>query len=112
MLPLPKRLNLKTDFKWVASGKKLESKYLKIFVKPGENEIPRIGIAVSSKTFPKAAKRNRARRLASSAFEALYKDLPKGVNIMALPKAPILEVKSQDALSDLESLLKNAKVIY
>src|SRR5437870_2063461 len=68
MLPLSQRLNLKTDFKWVASGKKLETKYLKLFIRLGENQIPRIGIALSTKSFKKATQRNRARRVVSHAF--------------------------------------------
>lgn len=111
MLPRSQRLNLKLDFKWAASGRKIQSNYLKLFVKDGDNIIPRIGIAVSSKIFPKAIQRNRARRLASKAFETLYKDLPKNVNIMALPKSGIISVKLQDVLLDLRELLENEKII-
>lgn len=111
MLPKPQRLNLKKDFKWIASGKKLESGILKIFIKSGENEYPRVGIAVPSKIFAKATDRNRAKRLTSSAFEALYTALPKSVNILALPKAGINNVKSQDVLLDLETVLKKEQVI-
>lgn len=111
MLPKPQRLNLKKDFKWVAAGKKLETKYVKLFIRFGDNEIPKAGIAVSSKTFGKSSARNRARRLTSAAFEILYNTFPKGINILALPKAGILEVKSQDVLSDLEGILKHEKII-
>ncbi|MBI2329775.1 ribonuclease P protein component [Candidatus Daviesbacteria bacterium] len=111
MLPKPQRLNLKTDFKWVAAGKKLETKYLKLFIKPGDNQIPRIGIAVSSKIFNKATARNKAKRLTSAAFEALYSKLPKTINIVALPKSSINKVKSPDVLLDLEKILKDEKII-
>lgn len=111
MLPLNKRLNLKKDFKWVASGKKIESKFLKLFFKTGEIQNPRIGIAVSAKVFKKATDRNRARRLASQAFQTTYYLLPPTINIVALPKAGIVSVKSADVLLDLEALLKNEKLI-
>lgn len=111
MLPKPRRLNLKKDFKWVAAGKKFETKYLKLFAKFGENQAPKIGIAVSSKIFKKATERNRAGRLASSAFETLYPRLPADVNILALPKAGISNVKSQDVLLDLETGLKKAGIL-
>lgn len=111
MLPKPKRLNLKKDFKWVASGRKLDTGYLRLFLKEGENKIPRIGIATSIKSFRKSSERNRARRLASFAFEALYPKLPLPINIVALPKQGILSVKSQDVLSDLEKALINEKII-
>ncbi len=111
MLPQENRLNLKKDFKWVAAGKKLESRYLKFFVKIGENEKPRVGIALSGKNFKKAVDRNRARRLVAQAFQSVYTSLPSHINIVALPKTPILEVKSSDVLLDLESTLKNKNLL-
>jgi len=121
MLPKPQRLNLKKDFKWVAAGKKLESKYLKIFVRHGdpstsntpslrESGQARVGIATSSKTFRKATNRNRARRLVSTAFQSIFHLLPPTINIIALPKAGVLSVKSSDVLLDLEAALKSEKV--
>lgn len=110
MLPKPKRLNLKKDFKWVASGKKIESKFLTLFVKTDpstDSGQARVGIALSGKTFKKAHERNRARRLASAAFETIHPKLKAAINIVALPKGPILAVKSQDVLADLEQALKN-----
>lgn len=111
MLPKPQRLNLKKDFKWVAAGKKLETKYLKLFFKSGDNHLPRLGIALSSKVFKKATDRNRARRLVSVAFESLYQYLPKDINIVALPKVGVSNVKSSDVLLDLEKVLKYEKII-
>lgn len=111
MLSREKRLNLKKDFKWVVSGKKLETAYLKIFVKFAEGMGPRIGIATSGKVFKKATKRNLARRLTSWAFEQLYFDLPQNANILALPKAGIVNVKSNDVLSDLIEGLDKIGVI-
>lgn len=111
MLSKEKRLNLKKDFKRIASGRKLDTKHLRLFLKEGDNEVVRIGIATSAKSFKKSSERNRARRLASFAFEALYPKLPSSINIVALPKQGILGVKSQDVLLDLERVLKNAKII-
>lgn len=111
MLPKPHRLNLKKDFKWVAAGKNLETKYLKLFFRSGDNQLPRLGIAVSSKVFKKATERNRAKRLVSAAFESLYQNLPKSINIVALPKTRVIRVKSSDVLLDLEEGLKRAGII-
>lgn len=111
MLPKTKRLNLTKDFKWVASGKKIDTKYIKLFMRFGENTEPKIGIATSSKVFKKATDRNRARRIISSAFETIYKELPISICIVALPKIPILGVKSGDVLLDLSERLKDGKVI-
>ncbi|MBI2315449.1 ribonuclease P protein component [Candidatus Daviesbacteria bacterium] len=111
MLPKPQRLNLKKDFKWVASGKKLETKLLKLFVRTGNNKIPLVGIATSGRVFQKSSQRNRARRLVSAAFEILYPSLPNQVNIIALPKLGVTSVKSSDVLSDLERVLRNEEII-
>ena len=111
MLPKSKRLNLKKDFKWVASGKKINSKFTTIFVKYGENTFPKIGIAVSSKVFKKPTQRNRARRLISALFEGLYGKLPTDINIVALPKAGVLDVKSGDIILDLKQRLENERII-
>lgn len=111
MLAISKRLNLKKDFKWVATGKKIETKFAKLFIKIGDNNFAKIGIAVSSSLFKQATQRNRARRLVSAAFETLYPSFPQNINIIALPKARVSEVKSQDVLSDLEEVLKSEKII-
>lgn len=112
MLPKHQRLNLKKDFKWVASGKKIDSKYVKLFIRIGDNTNPRIGIATSSSIFKKATERNKARRLISASLEPLYSKLPKSINIIALPKIGIDKVKSGDVLLDLEEKLKHEKIIY
>lgn len=111
MLPKSRRLNLKTDFKWVASGRRKDTKFVTVFIRIGENTETRVGIATSSKTFKKAHDRNRARRITAAAFESLYNSLPNNINIVALPKAGIALVKSGDVLLDLEESLKDAKII-
>ncbi len=106
MLSKPKRLNLKKDFKFVASGKRLNTKLLTLFVRVGDNKWPRVGIALSAKHFKKASERNRAKRLVSFAFESIYVELPVNINIVALPKSSILIVKSKDVVLDLKEALK------
>ena len=96
-------------------GKFIDSKYAKLYVRMGDNHLQdggsKIGIAVSSKIFKKAVDRNRARRLISAAIEPLYGKLPTNINILALPKASILSVKSGDVLINLEEVLKKEKII-
>lgn len=106
MLPKSKRLNLKKDFKWVALGERIDSKFTTIFIKMGQNSLPRVGIASSSKFFKKATDRNHAKRLVSAALEVLYPKFADNINILVLPKSTILNVKSQDVLLDLEKALK------
>lgn len=114
MLARSKRLNLKKDFKWVAQGKKIDTQFAKLFIRfgdPSASPAPRVGIAVSSSLFKKATARNRARRLVSAALETLYPSFPQSINIIALPKYRVLEVKSADVLKDLEKVLKGEKII-
>lgn len=112
MLAKSKRLNLKRDFKWVASGKKIETKFAKLFIRIGDNEFPKVGIALSSSLFKRATERNKARRVLSAALEPLYSKLPQSINIVALPKPGILKVKSADVFLDLETVLRNEKIIH
>lgn len=112
MLSKDKRLNLNTDFKWAALGKKIDTPLLKLFVRMGDNSQPRIGVAVSLKVFKKATERNKVKRLVSQAFESLYTNLPQSINIVALPKVGVLEVKSGDILLELEEKLKIEKIIH
>lgn len=106
MLSKENRLNLKTDFKWVASGKRQETRFLKLFLRLGQNSKPRVGIATSSKVLRKAHERNRVRRVVSAAFEAIIILLPYNINIVVLPKANALEVKSGEILEDMKESLK------
>ncbi len=110
MLPKSKRLNLKTDFKWIVSGKKSEDSFLKLFIRTGDPSTalrtgPRVGIALSSKNFKLATERNRARRLTAKAFEGLIDKLPKNINIVAMPKQEILKLSSEEVEKRLEDLL-------
>lgn len=107
MLPKIKRLNLSKDFKWVRAGKVIHSAHFQLFGRYGENEITRVGVAITSKVLPKATLRNKARRKMVRVFEEIYPKLPKKFNIIALPKAGINEVKSEDLKKEvLESLEK------
>lgn len=106
MLPKDKRLNLKYDFKWVSTGKKIDGSLIKLFIKPGENNFPRLGISVSAKVFRNATDRNRARRLVSIAFEDLYNRLENNLNIIALPKIGVLEKSSDEVKTEIDKMLK------
>lgn len=105
MLPKQKRLNLSTDFKWVSAGRTIQSENFKIFAKEGENSQAKIGVATSSRYFPKAVERNRAKRIMFGAFEKIYDSLPNNINIIALPKAGINNVKSEELVLELKKAL-------
>lgn len=116
MLPSKRRLNLKKDFRWTASGSRLGNSLVNIFFRYGDNNEPRVGIAVPKASFKKATERNRARRLISKGFENLYSRLPRKINIVAMPKKEILNSDAEEITRLLEELLvrvrKNEKVNY
>ena len=95
----------------MASGLKLETQYLKLFIKKGENSNSQMGIAVSAKAFKKAHERNRARRLVSRAFEQLYDRIAGNLNIVAMPKSNILKATSKEVVDDLGRLLKKMGLV-
>ncbi len=108
MLPKSDRLNLKKDFKWVVSGKRIETPLFTLFAKEGENDHCLVGIALSSKNFKKAHERNRARRLLSVALKQVYPQLRNNLNLVIMPKVAILLSPSEKTLATLE----NVSAIY
>lgn len=111
MLLKVKRLNLKKDFKWVASGQKLGNNLVQLYIRQGDNLQPRIGIALSKTNFKKATQRNRARRIVSTGFQAMYDRLPEGINIVAIPRSGVLELNSVEITEVLEELLRKNKLL-
>lgn len=95
----------------MASGEKTENSLVKIFFKNGQNEFPKIGISLSKNIFKKAVDRNRARRFVSKSFENLYNKLPSGLNIVAMPKADVLQFSSGEITKSLEELLKRVDLV-
>lgn len=110
MLPKQKRLNLKTSFRWVASGKTTNSAHFKIFYRLGENTEAKIGVSLVSAQFKKAVLRNAAKRICFKMAGESYSRLPKNMNLVIMPKAQILNADFQvlskeydDAISDLKT---------
>lgn len=101
MLSKDKRLNLKTEFKSVVRGKRVETPNFKLYFIIQDKSIPRVGISLSKKNFNKATLRNRARRLASVAIERIYGDLPEGLKLIIMPKGQILESNNLDLTEEI-----------
>jgi len=91
MLPKKQRLNLKTNFRWVASGKSTTSPYFKIFYRFGENDEPKAAVSLVSAQFKKATQRSAAKRICFSLVSSVYNQLPKSVNLVIMPRVQILE---------------------
>ena len=108
MLRKSQRLNLKTSFKLVQSGRRTETPSLRLMWRSGESEMPLVGIALTKASFRKAHERNRAKRLAATAIQQLYPRLRKGLNLVIMPKAGILAKSADQLISELE----DAKDLY
>lgn len=104
MLHKSKRLNLTKSFKWVTAGSRQETLALKLFFKEGENVEPLVGIALAKKEFRQANKRNRARRLSSTAIEQLYPQLRNNLNLVIMPKASVLTTPVDQIISQLQDV--------
>lgn len=104
MLPKAKRLNLSKNFSWVASGAKRETDSFKLFFRQGENPVALVGIALKGVFFKKSHERNKARRISSQAIEKLYPNLPNHLNLVIMPKAGVLNKKSEDLAKEIESV--------
>lgn len=108
MLSKTQRLNLSKDFRFIAKGRKVETPSLKLMFKILDDTIPLIGIALSKSNFKRAHERNQARRKVSAAIESVYPSLKRGLNLVIMPKAQIIN-KDKNELAD---ELKNVKDIY
>jgi len=108
MLPKSQRLNLKKSYNFVSVGKRVETANMRVMFREGENEVPLIGIALTTKYFKKATLRNRAKRLVSTAIQTLYPRLRKGLNLVIMPKSQILDKKPEQLVEE----LKNVKDLY
>jgi|SRR5688500_3529231 ribonuclease P protein component len=105
MLKKELRLNLKTEFKRVAAGKRLETTHFKFFVlKENSNSPVRIGVAVGKKNFRKAHERNKAKRLSFQAIEPHLQNLSKGVNLVIMPKSGVTITPVQELIDEIGTL--------
>ncbi len=92
MLLKSQRLNLKTSFRWVASGQSVTSKNFKLFYRLGENDHPLIGVSIVSAQFKKANLRNEAKRICFELARINYDKLHKNLNLVIMPRAQVLDL--------------------
>lgn len=110
MLSKLQRLNLKTNFRFVASGKSVTQKSFKIFYREGENEIPKIGVSIVSAQFKKATQRNKAKRIFFNLAKKYYNQLPKNINLVIMPRAQVLDLAPDDLEKQFNDAISNIKI--
>lgn len=109
MLPKSQRLNLKQKFKWVAAGKSYTSKNFKLFYRFGEGAEPKIGVSIASAQFKKATLRNKAKRICFNMAKKYYHLLHKGVNLVIMPKAQVLDLSEVGLEKEFSYAFSNIK---
>ena len=109
MLSKPQRLNLKTSFRWVASGKAFTSKSFKLFYRLGENETPLIGVSIASAHFKKSTDRNQAKRIMFNLAKKVYDQLHKNLNLVIMPRSEVLDLPSEVLDQEFKNAISSLK---
>ena len=104
MLPKSKRLNLSKDFKFVASGVKINTPHFKVMYKFKGDLEPLAGVAISKQNFKKAVDRNKAKRISFNELKKIYPSLKRGLNLVIMPRAQILSVGEDDLSLELRKI--------
>lgn len=110
MLSKSQRLNLKTNFRWVASGKSHTSKNFKLFYRLGENQNPLIGVSIVSAQFKKANLRNEAKRTMFNAVKILYPELHKNLNLVIMPRPQVLDLSIEELEQEFHNAISQLKI--
>lgn len=110
MLSKQQRLNLKTSFRWVASGKSFTSTNFKLFYRLGENPNPLIGVSIVSAQFKKSHERNQAKRIMFNLARESYDQLHKNLNLVIMPKAQVLEADPKTLEQEFKNALSSLKI--
>ena len=110
MLAKNQRLNLKTNFRWVASGQSFTSRNFKLFYRLGENETPLVGVSIVSAQFKKANLRNSAKRICFKLAQDIYSQLPKSLNLVIMPRAQVLDLPKEELSQEFQNAISSLKI--
>jgi ribonuclease P protein component len=109
MLSKSQRLNLTKNFRWVASGHSLTSPNFKLFYRFGENEQPLVGVSIVSAQFKKSVLRNSAKRICFKLAGDIYSQLPKGLNLVIMPRAQVLDLPLEALNQEFQNAIYSLK---
>jgi ribonuclease P protein component len=92
-LPPDHRVRKRRDFERAyAEGMKIVTREFALFGLPNGLQHSRLGVTTTRK-LGNAVTRNRARRLVREAYRTHRKDLPKGLDLVFVVRAPLLQRK-------------------
>lgn len=87
-------LNKNKDFLFLyRKGRSIVSKYVVLYVRPNGKPYNRLGITAGKK-IGNAVCRNRAKRVIRQAYFENEKDLPVGIDMVTVARAPVCRIKS------------------
>jgi ribonuclease P protein component len=87
-----------------SQGKRIEGASLTVIVKRGDKPFPRLAITVP-KRLGNSVQRNRWKRLIREAFRVNQDRIPKGVDIIVMPRHLPNRLKMQDISKELLGLI-------
>ena len=105
MLKKNRRVNLKTEFKRIAQGKRLETEHFVFFtLQTKELHDVRVGVAVAKKNYRHAHERNKVKRICFTVIENVMERLSKGMNLVIMPKLGITRTSTKALIDEINTL--------
>jgi len=112
-LPKLERLLKPPEFRRVyGNGRRIEGRFMTVFILPGENDFHRVGITASKKAIGNAVQRNRAKRLLREAFRLSRAELaclPVKYDWVLNARRSLLGVKLEAPLAEFQAIVGRLK---
>jgi ribonuclease P protein component len=112
-LPKENRLRKPREFQEVyKEGKRIEGRFMTVFIVPSETSFQRLGITASKKAIGNAVQRNRAKRLLREAFrlsKVELSDLSKNYDWVLNARRYLLRVKLEKPLEEFRQIVAKVR---